>query len=262
MYVCADARDCRTLDAINVRLQRCLVLCLLVACVQVQQEDREASSAAFRVLLRAVLLGKLQSNVTMLEEFLRYDWGTYALLPDSAKLGEPTNGAYDEAGLSAMDVSDLCDSERALMDDKFFKKAMLERYARPRNQQLLSAAMPLRPATLRLCCALRTAASQHAYVHTCSHADALTHTRARALPCRPAHASRRHAPEMIASFSEIRPIVLREELRYMIGTFVTIVHGSTLAQTTPLFPYRPPPLRYSPFPAVPSYRLPAHRSEH
>ena len=129
----------------------------MVACVQVQQEDREASSAAFRVLLRAVLLGKLQSNVTMLEEFLRYDWGTYALLPDSAKLGEPTNGAYDEAGLSAMDVSDLCDSERALMDDKFFKKAMLERYAR--NQQLLSAATPLRPATLRLCCALRTAAS-------------------------------------------------------------------------------------------------------
>ena len=123
--------------------------CWLRARVQVQQEDREASSAAFRVLLRAVLLGKLQSNVTMLEEFLRYDWGTYALLPDSAKLGEPTNGAYDEAGLSAMDVSDLCDSERALMDDKFFKKAMLERYARPRNQQLLSAATPLRPATAR-----------------------------------------------------------------------------------------------------------------
>ena len=165
VYICAGARDCRTLDAINVRLQRCLVLCLLVACVQVQQEDREASSAAFRVLLRAVLLGKLQSNVTMLEEFLRYDWGTYALLPDSAKLGEPTNGAYDEAGLSAMDVSDLCDSERALMDDKFFKKAMLERYAR--NQQLLSAATA-RYATTLLCTQnRRVAACIRTYMLAC-----------------------------------------------------------------------------------------------
>ena len=64
---------------------------------------------------------------------------------------------------------------------------------------------------------------------------------------------------MIASFSEIRPIVLREELRYMIGTFITIVHGSTLAQTTPLFPYRPPPpplLSVSGCAQLPSARTP------